>query len=89
MKKLLPIGSVVLLKQAKKKIMIVGFYASDGKNENITYDYVACPFPEGVISSEKHLLFNHSQIDKICHYGLDNGEELMFKKLLKEVIEDK
>ena len=83
---LLPIGSVVLLKDATKKIMVIGFYASDKKNKNKVYDYLACTFPEGIISDNSYLLFNHNQIDKIFHYGLDNGEELMFKDALKEIM---
>ena len=52
--KYLPMGSVVLLKDAKKRIMITGFCleTEDGK----MYDYTGCLYPEGYVSSEEYYL---------------------------------
>lgn len=79
--KYLPIGTIILLKNGKKKVMITGFCASD-KNQFIQYDYVGCLYPEGMISSDKILMFNHNQIDKIYHLGYRDNEEIEFKKYL-------
>ena len=52
--KLLPIGSVVLLKEAKKRLMIIGYYPTiiSEEGNTTTYDYSGCLFPEGIIDSE-------------------------------------
>ena len=79
-KKLLPIGSVVMLKNGKKKVMITGFCVNTPEDENKMYDYCGCMYPEGVISSSKTLLFNHEQIDKIYYIGYSDEEDKEFKK---------
>ena len=82
----LPIGSVVMLKSAKKRVMITGFAAKGKEAGDKLFDYVGCLFPEGVISSEKNLLFNHDQIDKIFYLGYSDDEETKFKIKLDEVL---
>ena len=45
---LLPIGTVVLLKNSKKRIMIIGLLQKQIKDgEEIIWDYSACFYPEG------------------------------------------
>lgn len=87
--KYLPIGTVVMLKGGSKRIMIIGFCCSDNKDTTKIYDYSGCLYPEGTISSDKVLLFNHNQIDKIYHLGLVDEEEKEFKSKLKEFLEQK
>ena len=44
----LPIGSVVLLKDSTKKVMIIGicqFQTVPGEAKPRIWDYVGCPFP--------------------------------------------
>lgn len=84
-KKFLPIGTVVMLNGGKKRVMITGFCASEREGD-ILYDYSGCIFPEGFISSDKTLLFNHSQIEKIFHMGLSDEEEKNFKIKLNELL---
>lgn len=83
--KYLPIGTVVLLKEAKKRIMITGFCTYADQEKTKLYDYVGCLYPEGYISVNKTLLFDHDQIDKIYYMGLIDDEEIEFKKVLKEI----
>lgn len=85
--KYLPIGTVVKLKDAEKRIMITGFLCVDQKDESKIYDYCGCLSPEGIISADKTLLFNHDQIAQIFHIGFIDQEEKEFKEKLKEVIE--
>ena len=82
-KSYLPIGSVVLLKNATKKIMITGFYI---ESDNKIYDYVGCLYPEGVVSSTKNLVFNEDQIDKIFFIGFNDIEGQAFKNKLNDLI---
>lgn len=49
--RLLPIGSVITLTDAEKKLMVIGTEVEREDDENI-YDYVGVPFPEGYIDSE-------------------------------------
>ena len=85
-KEYLPIGSVVLLKDAKKRIMITGFYVKEDPNQKKAYDYVGVLYPEGVVRSDKNLVFNHEQIDKVFFVGYSDAEEKEFKEKLYELI---
>ena len=80
----LPIGTVVLLKNAKKKIMITGFLSVSPETGKKVFDYSGCPYPEGFLDYNKVCVFNHSQIDKVFFNGYINEEELIFKKKLDE-----
>lgn len=86
--KLLPIGSVVLLKEAKKRLMIIGYYPTiiSEEGNTTTYDYSGCLFPEGIIDSENVLLFNRTDIDQIYYYGLMDGEQNEFMTSLDEIV---
>ena len=83
--KYLPIGSVVLLKEAKKRVMVTGFVAQSNETGDKVFDYMGCLYPEGIISSEQNLLFNHDQIDKIFYLGYSDEEEKDFKIKLNKL----
>lgn len=80
--KFLPIGTVVLLKDATKRIMITGYCSATSSEPNKTYDYVGCLFPEANLAGKEVALFNHEQIATISHLGLDDDE---FKSLNEEI----
>lgn len=82
--KFLPIGSVVILKDATKKIMITGYLSVDQNNKDVVYDYNGCVFPEGFLSSTQVLLFNHDQIQEVFFEGYVNIEQCEFIKKLDE-----
>lgn len=84
--KLLPIGSVVLLNNGTKKVMVTGFYTVPANDNTKVFDYCGCLFPEGVISSEQNLLFDHNQIQTVCYMGYANEEDKQFKTKLAEII---
>ena len=84
--KFLPLGSVVLLKNATKRLMITGFYVKADEKDEKTYDYVGCLYPEGVISSKENCVFNHEQIDKIFFIGYSDDEEKRFKEKLNKAV---
>ena len=85
--KYLPIGTVVLLKNAKKRMMITGFCCKDEQNPEKIYDYSGCLYPEGIVSSDRNLLFDHNQIGKIFALGYSDNEEKEFKERLNEALE--
>ena len=86
LEKYLPIGTVLMLKGGKKRAMITGFCSIAGEDKTKVFDYSGCLYPEGFISSNQTLLFNHDQIDKIYHFGLSDEEEKNFKQKLNEII---
>ena len=77
---LLPIGSVGLLNEAEKKLMIIGILQRNGEE---VFDYVGCPYPEGLLDSENLFLFNHKDIAEISYLGFDNIERQIFIKKLE------
>lgn len=84
--KLLPIGTVVMLKKGSKRVMITGFCTATELDKNKIYDYIGVLYPEGFITSNKNLLFDHDQIDKIFYYGLIDDEEKNFKSKLNQIM---
>jgi hypothetical protein len=84
--KYLPLGTIVLLKDAKKKMMIIG-YEIETEDENRTiYNYMGCLYPEGFIEDNVHLLFNHEQIGQVIFMGFSNEESIELHKVLKELV---
>ena len=81
MKEYLPIGTVVLLKNGSKKVMIYGRKQIATENGQ-EFDYVACLYPEGKIKDDYTFLFNNENIDKIIFKGYSDEEEVEFQKVL-------
>ena len=82
MNELFPIGTIVLLKNGTKKVMITGFYATSENDSNQVYDYLGCLYPEGILSSDENLVFNHNDVATIVFRGYDSEEEKNFKQKL-------
>ena len=85
---LLPIGSVVLLKNAKKKLMIYGIGQTETE-KNITYDYIGVLYPEGNMGKGTQFLFNHSDIDQIFFKGYEDEERTKFINVLQAASDKK
>ncbi len=85
---LLPIGSVVLLHDSKKKVMVVGVCQLGEADKKIIYDYAGVLFPEGYLSSDKMFLFNNDQIKQIYSFGYQDEEQLAFKAKADGIIDD-
>ena len=85
--KYLTIGSVVLLKGAKKKVMVTGFLSVSPETGEKIFDYSGCPYPEGFLNYNQVCVFNHDQIDKVYFKGYVNEEEIIFKRKLKDSLE--
>ncbi len=82
--KYLPIGTVVLLKNATKRIMITGFASMSPETGDTIFDYSGCIYPEGFLDYNEVCVFNHDQIEKIFYMGYSDEEEKQFKKSLVE-----
>ena len=87
MNELLPIGTVVLLKNSQKRVMIVGLYQKGGKEPTRVWDYAGVIFPEGYIDGEHLLLFNNDQIVQIFAIGYQDVEQINFLTKANETIQ--
>ncbi|MCL2662960.1 MAG: DUF4176 domain-containing protein [Oscillospiraceae bacterium] len=83
MKEYLPLGSVVVLTEGEKTIMIYGRKQTHAET-GVEYDYVACLYPEGNISDEFTYLFNHDRIDKVIFTGYSDEADKDVVKWLNE-----
>lgn len=81
-KKYLPLGSVVLMKDATKRVMITGYCVKSPESGDKIWDYIGCLWPEGMISSDKNLLFDHKDISRIFAIGYSDDEQKKFMNLL-------
>lgn len=98
--KFLPIGTVVLLKNGRKKVMITGYCISpqakifnpDGteqeKKEGQVFDYNACGYPEGVLNTDVTIVFNHDAIDKVVFLGYADEEQKKFSDFCNEKLKE-
>jgi len=75
----LPIGSVVKLKKVRKLVMVYGREQLQ-TSSNKMYDYVSVPYPEGNISEDYNLFFNHDMIEEVLYLGYENEEELAIRE---------
>ena len=82
---LLPIGSVVLLKEGRKKLMIIGIKPVTDEEPEKVYDYIGVLFPEGYLNNEYNFLFNHEDINDIVFWGYNNPERKTFIEYLDKV----
>ena len=78
-KNMLPIGSVVLLKEGEKRVMICSRVISNSADQKI-YDYAACLYPEGIVDSDNLYFFNRDAIDLVFFLGFQDVEEIEFRK---------
>lgn len=93
----LPIGTVVLLKGGKRELMIMSYciipsgdvYDKSGKidAQGKMYDYGACFYPEGMITSDQIFAFNHEQIERVCFTGYESDNQKEISKVLNSGLE--
>lgn len=95
MEKYLPVGSVVLLNNGVKPVVIIGYKVSavDGKSyknskevsNSHVFDYCAVTYPEGLISSDVLCMFDHGDIFKLLYMGYVTDEMNVINQKLKEM----
>lgn len=85
--KYLPLGSVVLMKDAKKRVMVTGYAIKTPESGDKLWDYIGCIWPEGMISPDKNLLFDHKDIHQIYAIGYTDEEQKKFLEVLNKATE--
>lgn len=81
---LLPIGSIVLLKEARKKLMIMAILQAQKEK---VFDYMGVLYPEGYMDPKHCYLFNHENIAEVVWRGYEDAERSNFLELLKTTYE--
>ena len=79
----LPLGSIVLLKDAKRYVVVIGYTVVEEGSKDV-WDYLACAYPIGVVDSSKNLLFNKDQIKEVIFTGFRDEEGRKFRNKLSE-----
>ena len=93
----LPIGTIVLLKNGKKEIMITSYGVMpegeiivNGKTESgdkKMFEYGGCTYPEGFVNPSNIICFNHSNIEKVCYMGYETDEYRSFNDVMNKTYE--
>lgn len=76
-KELLPLGSIVLLKEGLQKLMVVergAIYTNQETGQDDFADYMAVVYPAG-LNPETTIFFQHKDIDKVVFKGYSDSEE--------------
>ncbi len=86
---LLPIGSVVLLKESTKRVMIIGVLQKQmvESGEKI-WDYSGVYYPEGYMGPDRTFLFNDEQIERVFALGYQDEEQFAFNAKIDSVREE-
>lgn len=85
-KDILPVGTIVRLKDGEKRLMISGIMQSDG-GQGKEYDYLGVLYPEGHLGGKFQYLFNHVDIDEVIFRGFEDEERAQFLNKLSEYYE--
>lgn len=83
MKEYLPIGSIVILNNGTKKLMIYG-RRQINKSTGKIFDYISCMYPEGNINERYMYSFNHENIQEVIFRGYTDADEEKFLDVLEE-----
>lgn len=79
---LLPIGSVVYLKEGTVKMVIIGRsnLLALPEKETVLFDYSAVIYPLGYVGEKEIYFFNKNDVDKIEFKGYSDSENEQFVK---------
>lgn len=69
---LLPVGSVVQIKGAEKKAIIMGYLPFDEENHDKVYDYMGVPFPVGYMGKGSAFLFDNDAVEEVTFRGYED-----------------
>lgn len=81
---ILSIGSIVVLKEGYKKLMVIGRMQLQGKEEKL-WDYLGVLYPEGYLGEGYTFLFNNEDIEEVVFEGYTDLEDEAFRVALKKL----
>ena len=80
-KDLLPIGTIVKLKDATRPLMIYGVMQRNSEKPDIIYDYVGLPYPEGYLHEKLKFMFQQEDIEEVLFRGYEDPQHERLKFL--------
>ncbi len=80
---LLPIGSIVKVKNIEQRMMIIGVLQIEKGAPEKSFDYAAVPYPEGLHDMRLNIGFNHSNIEEVVFRGYEDKERKAFLVVLE------
>lgn len=83
---LLPIGTIVELKNGSGKLMITG-YGMQNNTDGKYYDYSSALYPMGFNPSEL-ILFNEEDIKELYYLGYQEPKAIKFREGMTEFVKD-
>lgn len=87
MTNLLPIGSIVYLKEGSQKLMILNRGCNLQQEDAVVFfEYSGAFYPQG-LNPEQIFYFNHEDIDKVVYKGYADLEEERFVELYNKWFE--
>ena len=86
-KNILPIGTVIQLKEIDVRVMICGYCSEQEAYPNYVWDYAGFLFPIGYTDRKKLISFDADQIQQIITYGYQDTEQMQYMEELAEIME--
>ena len=77
----LALGSVVTLNGGSRRVMVVGRVQRDART-GIVYDYSGCPWPQGMVDSNKLIVFNRGDVAQVHGSGFVDEQESAWLRIL-------
>ncbi len=81
----LPVGSVVLLKNAGKKLVVIGI-KQVVEEDHREFDYMGLLYPEGYLTKELIYVFNHEDIMDVIFRGYHNPEREQYLAKMEDYL---
>lgn len=83
MNTILPIGSVVKVKQTEMPLMIFGMLQQNGFQPERFVDYVGVPYPVGNLGMQTQIGFQAEDITEVLFEGYNTKESDYWKEVLR------
>ena len=85
---ILPIGTIVYLKEGSQKLMILNRGVTIEQNgESVLFDYSAAFYPMG-LNPEQLFYFNRDDVDKVVYKGYSDEEEERFAEIYQRWLDE-
>ena len=78
-----PIGTVITLIGGNRPLMIYG-RKQQQENTGIIWDYVACLYPEGNVTDNETVFFQHDEIDTVLFRGYKCAAETQMLDIINK-----
>ena len=79
---LLPIGSVVTLRDVELKVMVVGYMPKDLDNPEREHEYSGLFYPLGFRAIDQFVQFDMNQVISIDYIGYQDREQMEFEEYI-------